>query len=105
MNRKVAFKGVVWPRQSKDVPPIVNEKGEKLYRYAVVGVIVTDKPFDPLEKVTKEFGRPTNTATLCGSAEGLLEALGEIPRGEPTYPLGDAVSVLSSLDSIKPNKG
>lgn len=102
-----AFKGVVWPRQSVKNPPFEEVKpievnGKKLYRYAVVGVIVSDRPCPEFEQLEEVLGRKTVDAVLCGSAPGLLEALANIPRGDIAFELGDASSVLCSLDRIQP---
>lgn len=83
--RREHFRGVIWPR-----PP--GEK-EPLHRYLVVGMIVSKEPIP-------EF-TGHNEIVLDGSTFGnLADALGGVPRYEPSGTLGDASSVLLRLETI-----
>lgn len=79
------FRGVVWPRERVD--------DGRLYRYTIVGLLVTDKPLDGIE------GK--NEVVLDGSSFTLLsEALVSIKQVEPAIRIGDANMILTSLNEI-----
>lgn len=85
MNRE-HFRGVVWPREPFDGPQ------GKIYRYVVVGMLVTDRPLDV---------EPNQTA-IDGSVTGLALALEQAHRVGLPRILGDAVDVLLALDEAWP---
>jgi len=87
--RREHFRGVVWPRQINDEPTEEEHKG--LYRYVVVGMIVSDKPL---------AGLSANQTVLDGNATGMADVLEHITQKEANYTLGDATSVLVGLDDI-----
>lgn len=89
--RKSHFRGVVWPRKPQEGP------SGKVYRYTVVGLLVTNEPIPELDGFTDGISQ----TALAGRAPGLAEALADIPHGEVAHRLGDATSVLVSLDAIK----
>ena len=82
---KEFFRGVVWPRKprksSKDI----------LYRYVVVGMMVTNEPLGGLEG---------NQFILNGYGAGIADAIESIKHIKSDVPLGDAVDVLTNLDTI-----
>jgi len=87
------FRGVVWPRQGvAGKEPVVGPQGHRLYRYAVVGVVVTDQPLQNIE------GK--NEVLLDGHGAGMAEAIATITQRRPAFLLGDATSVLLVLDNI-----
>ena len=77
------FRGVVWPRGNKE---------HGVFRYAIVGILVTDKPLDNID--------PKNEVVLDGMAAGMADAIQTIQQKEPAITLGDATMVLTSLDII-----
>lgn len=41
------LRAVIWPRQTEEAPSQTKDKdGKTVYRYAIVGVLVTDRPLD-----------------------------------------------------------
>lgn len=87
------FRGVIWPKQGvADAPPMAGPSGRKLYRYAVVGLVVSDQPLENVE------GK--NEILLDGMASGMAEALSTIQQKRPAFTLGDANDVLLVLDHI-----
>jgi hypothetical protein len=85
------FRGVVWPRQGvSGVKPITGGDGAPVYRYAIVGLLCTDKPIKDVEG--------HNEVILNGHPAGIAEALEAITRGVAVFRLGDASSVLTNLD-------
>lgn len=81
------FKGVVWRREP------VTIDGRKLHKYAVVGVLLTERPLNS----------DAGEVILAGSASGLTDAIDSIAEGwSPLPALGTADDVLTSLDeSVK----
>ena len=84
--RKEHLRCVLWPHGHREGP------NGKVYRYAIVGMLVSDKPI-------REFNGK-NELVLDGSAPGMAEVLVNLKRKTPLYRLGDASSVLCSLDTI-----
>lgn len=85
------LKAVVWPRGP------VDKAGGKVYRYVVIGVVVSDKPIESLE------GKNTHGLSeyvVDEDCSGLAGLLGSMATREPNLRLGDAVDVLSSLADI-----
>ena len=81
--RKEHFRGVVWSRE-----PVGG-----CYRYAVCGVLVSDRPIPDLEKLH-------HRTVLDGPCE-LAEGLSVITRKTSTLNLGDANAVLLSLGRME----
>lgn len=77
------FRGVVWPRDDQ------SDKG--VYRYVIVGMIVTNKPLEGLSK---------NEIILDGHAAGIAEALQTIPQKNAKITTGDATNVLLNLSDL-----
>ena len=86
--RRQHFRGTVWPRQENDEP---TKKHKGLYRYCVVGMIVTDKPLE---------GLSANQTVLDGHAAGMAEALETIQQKEANLQVGDATDVLLNLSIL-----
>lgn len=82
--RREHFRGVIWPRESIQGPM------GKLYRYPIVGMIVSDRPIEMFED--------KNEIVLDGNVRGICDILEAAPRGKVSYPLGTADSVLCSLE-------
>lgn len=76
------FRGVIWPHGQHETAPGV-------YRYAVVGMLVTTEPIPEFE------GR--DEVVLSGNAWMLADALTGVPEGVRVYKTGAASSVLVSL--------
>lgn len=87
--RREHFRGVIWPREPANGPE------RKVYRYVVVGMLVTDEPLDV---------HPNETA-VDGAVHGVAEALEAARRVTPRRTLGDASDVLLSLDTAWPESG
>jgi len=80
------FRGVIWPRELR------SKNGNKVYGYAVVGLVVSPVPIGELEG--NEHLLDGNT---FGSFGGMLAGL---PKKEPSIRIGDANMVLTSLDIL-----
>lgn len=78
---KQHFRGVVWPHNDK--------KG--IYRYVVIGMVVTDKPLERLSG---------NQIVLDGHSAGMAEALQAIQQKEAKIKVGDATDVLLNLSDL-----
>lgn len=83
------IKAVVWPHGPKEV------KGNKRYRYVVVGMIITENPIEELEGKNEivldgpVFGQPSvSDIMMCAKMR------------EPKIKLGDANDVLVGLGNI-----
>lgn len=87
------FRGVVWPRQNLTTPPVRGPEGP-VYRYAIVGMLVTDTPLAFENKDPNTISE----VVLDGSCPGVAGLLQMVRRGRAVYTLGDATSVLCSLD-------
>ncbi|XXX79139.1 hypothetical protein WMF30_10235 [Sorangium sp. So ce134] len=79
--RQEHFRGVIWPRGLY----------EGSYRYAVVGMLVTDSPVQGL------FG---NELVLNGAGNGVAAALASVPQAPAARKIGDANDVLTGLDTL-----
>lgn len=87
------FRGVVWPKQGTlDKQPIAGPSGRKLYRYVVVGMVVSDEPLENVEGKSEIL--------LDGHAAGMAEAISTIRQTKPSFLLGDAEQVLLVLENI-----
>lgn len=92
-HRLSHFRGVIWPRQGvAGAEPLTGPRGHKLYRYAVVGMVVTDQPLENLE------GK--GTILLDGHGAGVAEAIDTVQQKRPAFLVGDATNVLLVLDNI-----
>lgn len=80
------FRGVVWGRGPQD------NNGGKVYRYVIVGMVVTSEPLENLE------GK--NEVVLDGHAAGIADAINTIVQRKPSFRLGDANSILLNLEHI-----
>lgn len=91
--RKEHFRGVVWPRQSDTVPPKHGPDGP-VYRYAIVGMLVTDTPlsFNHLDEVA-----------LDGGCLGIGSELQFVRQAKTSFRPGDANGWLTSLDLVFDN--
>ena len=81
------FRGVIRPREQIEGP------AGPVYRYAVVGMLVTDRPLDV---------HPNETA-IDGPVRGLAEQLVGAHRVELLHQVGDATGVLVSLETAWPD--
>lgn len=91
-NMKEQFRGVVWPREQG-----LDENDEPIYRYVVVGMLVTNSPIeglDPNETVIDGV-MPRYVREM-----GMAGALEKAPKFKPAMSIGDANSVLLSLGDI-----
>lgn len=82
------LRAVVWPRRPEDGPQ------GKVYRYAVIGMYVSDKPLEGIEGF--------NETLLDSKSPGLGDLLSTMPhfvngRG---YPIGDATDALLCLGEM-----
>lgn len=82
--RREHFRGVIWPRESVKGPE------GKIYRYPIVGMLLSDHPIEMFE------GK--NEIVLDGDVHGMSDILEVAPRGKARYALGTADNVLCSLD-------
>jgi hypothetical protein len=80
---KQHFKGMIWPR---------GKHKSGVYRYAIVGMIVTDEPIKEFEGKNELFAdSPSFT---------LADSLANLRTREPAYNAGDATNVMLSLDTL-----
>ena len=82
---KEYFKGVVWPRETQAGP------SGPVYRYVVVGMVVTDTPIEEFHGKNEVF--------LDGPGQGIALSLAGVNSRPPKFKLGDAASVLVSLST------
>lgn len=85
------FRGVVWPRPADDTD------GKPTYRYAIVGMLITDTPIaglDPNETVID------GTLTRFVDEMGIAGALEHAPKFHAARTIGDANNVLLSLAEL-----
>ncbi len=90
-TRRENSKIVVWPRTPIDGP------NGLLYRYAVVGLIVTDTPIDSLEEFQ---GLGGVTEAVIDGKTLLADALDKASKRQAKIRLSDASMVLTSLNDI-----
>lgn len=83
---KQHLKAIVWPRDQ------AGAKKRKIFRYVIVGMVVTDEPIIGFE------GK--NELLLNGPSLDLVPALQTIKRRKPKRVVGDATDVLLSLNDI-----
>jgi hypothetical protein len=83
---KQHIKSVIWPRGKFDTDK------QKVYRYIVVGMIVTDTPIEKWE------GK--NEIVLDGPSDNLVQSFTKIKQRKSKVKTGDAINVLLSLDDI-----
>lgn len=91
-QRKEAFRGVVWPREAQD-----DLQGKPVYRYVIVGMLVTDKPIEGLHSNETVLDGVIN---LHDGENGIGDVLAKAGKFLPAYPVGDATSVLLGLSDI-----
>jgi hypothetical protein len=84
---KEHLRSIIWPRQ-----PLDGKGGVKLYRYTIVGILITDQPIDGLEGKTEVL--------LDGSSEGMANILASVKTKKVPFVMGDASNVLLSLADI-----
>ena len=85
---KQHFKGIIWPRGE-----FVNDTITKpVYRYVIVGMIVTDEPIEKFE------GK--NEILLDGPVNELVEPIITIKSRKLKFKPGDASSVLLNLNHM-----
>lgn len=77
---------VVWPR-----PPQAGPEGP-VYRYVVVGMVVSDQPIPEFE------GR--NEILLDGPSNGVLTSLSAVMEKTISHRVGDANSILTRLEDL-----
>lgn len=86
------LRAVVWPRQTSKIPSTaVDANGNKVYRYTIVGILVTDRELTLAHE--NEVVVDGGTTTIGLQLEGAVQRLA-------SYPMGDAVSVLVGLEHI-----
>jgi len=88
---KEYFRGVVWPRE----PKTACHSNEKVHRYIIVGMLVTDEPIVELEG--NQFIVDGNVLPM---GAGFGSALRGTYKTESSRPLGDASDVLLNLQHI-----
>lgn len=72
------FRGVIWPKGNN--------------RYVVIGMLATSDPIPEFEG--------QNEIIIDGAAFGLTDIVSGLPQKEAAFTLGDANSVLTSLQHI-----
>lgn len=83
---KQHFKGVIWPRGE------FKTGKRKVYRYPIVGMLVTDQPIPEFE------GK--NEIVLDGASSEVALALANIKGRDPKYRTGDATNVMLHLNEL-----
>lgn len=83
---RAEIKAVVWPRDPKDV------KKDKVHRYVIIGMILSDVPIDGLEG--------ENEVVIEGNCDGMIEILREIKKRKANRVIGDAVDAMLSLGDV-----
>ena len=86
VTRREYLRAVLWPRGKVQEGKAVN------YRYVIIGMLVTDQPILNLEG--------ENELVIDSACQGLATFLDTTPNRAPKITLGDATSVLLSLDNI-----
>ena len=79
---KEHLKAFAWPREGVSGPE------GKLYRYAIVGMLVTDEPL---------VFEGENEVLLDGVSDGLARAVERVARRKSKLRVGDAADALLSL--------
>lgn len=82
-NYREYFRGVVWPRNSK-------QRKDKQYTYAIVGILVTDKELDLSNDNEVCFNGPSDIAFSLESMQ----------KYKSNRPLGTANDVLIGLGDV-----
>jgi hypothetical protein len=88
------IKGVVWPRG--EVKRANAPDGPAMYKYAIIGVILTAEPIPEFESGAD--------VVLRGVTVGLGQILAGVPQVKPAIRIGDANQVLTQLDYITGDK-
>lgn len=88
------FRGIIWPRDTRKAVD-----GSTVYRYTVIGLLVTDTPIDEFEGYTDNLGIP-GQIPLDGSSPGMAEVLRNVRIGKLKYNPGDAGDVLVGLSDL-----
>lgn len=95
---------LIWPRgeSEADVKDSKKTKKTKVYRYVIVGVLVTDAPIEKLEVETLKKAHPSKISEviLDGPTEGLAAALTHksLKHKFSKWPIGDASDWLVSMN-------
>lgn len=89
---KEHFRGVVWPRDS-----VEGRDGVPAYRYAIVGLLITDEPIEGLD--------PSQTVIdslieVSGDKVGFSGAIARADKFESPYGFANAVELAANLDMI-----
>jgi len=85
------LRAVIWPRQNAKSPTeTVDREGKKVYRYSIVGILVTDRELT--------FTDPNEV--LVDGPVSLGLQLESAPQRQCAYPPGDASDVLVSLGTL-----
>ena len=87
-ERREHFKGVIWPRGDGTLR--VYDPRTKLYRYVIVGMLVTDAPLDNCDKDEFVIDGPVEMGHILERAS----------HRAPKHLTGDATSVLCGLDTL-----
>ena len=89
------FRGVIWPKGNQE-GEVRSEKGKKstktVYRYVVVGMIVTDEPVKQFEGKNEIF--------LDGPDVALIQPFTRVKSRKMKFKPGDASGVLLSLQDL-----
>ena len=88
--KKEHVKLVVWPKQ-KGEKDAFNGPNGKIYRYVIIGMIVTDEPIKTLDGVNE---------VVFEGYSGISEILKINNYRELNYKVGDATDVLLNLEYI-----
>jgi hypothetical protein len=88
---KQHFKGVIWPRGTYPAKVKGNKNVQNVYRYIVVGMMVTDTPISQFE------GK--NEIWLDGPVSNLVEPFAQTKiKKRPNCYSGDATNILLGLN-------
>ena len=89
---KQHFKGVIWPHGPVKGKIVGQKKKQNIYRYVVVGMIVTDKPVIEFEGENELF--------FDGPSNDLIQPFTKIKTRKMRIEPGNANAVLTSLDDL-----
>ena len=78
------LRAIVWPRE-------IEVDGKKFYKYPIVGMLITDTPIENLNH---------NQNFINQGVFGFKDMIETMSVKEIKFPLGDANSVLTSLDEL-----